>query len=184
MALVTGTLTILWNIASQAGAAYDYFLNSEISVVKYETIEISHSSLSQTFYFVRNNRFGLTATLETGETQEFTFAPMSVTPLGDGETLVQGYRIDLGDPGRILSDELSRVYAEDNFLEKPRLVFRAFRSDDTSEPIIGPDVLELTNVSFNREGATFEARAPELNALRTGESYAIDRFPGLKAFLK
>lgn len=184
MALVSNSLTLSVNIDSQLSGAYAYFLNSERRVVMFETLEISHPNFSQVYRIVRNSRYGITATLEDLTTVDFTFYPLAITPTGNNITLDQGYRIDLGDPGRTVSDEISNVYIADGQAEKPTLVYRAFRSDDLTQPLIGPETLEIGDISFNREGCTFEARAPRLNILRTGEIYDLIRFPTLKGFLK
>lgn len=161
----------------------EYFLNSNSNVVQLELLEISHSAFTQTYYVVRNAVNGVTVTLETAVEQEFTYYPLKITPLGSKDDLDQSLRIDLGDLGEVLPNELDAVSDALGFDEKPVVKYRAYRSDDLSEPLIGPWVLEVTSFNFNREGSSFEAKAPSLNINRTGELYKIARFPMLRGFV-
>lgn len=161
----------------------EYFLNSSSSVVQLELIEISHSAFTQSYFVVRNATNGVTVTLEDGSSQEFEYYPLKVTPLGSRDDLDQAIRITLGDLGEILPKEIDAVSNSVGFIEKPIVKYRAYRSDDLSEPLIGPWILEVTTFNFNREGSTFEAKAPSLNINRTGEAYKIARFPMLRGFI-
>ena len=73
--------------------------------------------------------------------------------------------------------------SQDGFSEKPRVVYRTYRSDDLTRPLFGPIVLEVDSFAFNREGSTFTAKAPSLNINKTGELYRLERFPMLRGFL-
>jgi hypothetical protein len=162
---------------------YDYFLNSNSSVVQYDLLEISHSNFTRVYYIVRNATQGITVTLEDSSEQEFEYYPLQVTPLSVNDDLDQALKITLGDLGEILPTELDEVSSNAGFTEKPLVKYRAYRSDDLSEPLVGPWVLEVGTFNFNREGATFEAKAPSLNVNRTGELYNLTRFPMLRGFL-
>jgi hypothetical protein len=50
-------------------------------------------------------------------------------------------------------------------------------------PIFGPLTLEVTNVSFNKQGAVFTAKPKSFNMAKTGEFYTVERFPMLAGFL-
>lgn len=165
-------------------AALSYFLDSDRSVVRLETIEFSHPDFTQTYYRVRNARDGVTVTLENATQQEFTYYPMQLTELGDQANLDTGIRVDFGDLGEVLPRELDATYAADSMGTKPKVVYRAYRSDDLSAPLIGPLRLEATTFSFKREGASFAASAPYVNNTKTGETYNLTRFPMLRGFLK
>jgi hypothetical protein len=160
-----------------------FFLNSKSSVVKLETLEISHSSFTQSYFVVRNKTDGLVATLETEVEQEFEYYPLKITSLGNRDDLDQSISIQFGDLGEILSTELDAVSLDMNFSEKPIIKYRAYRSDDLSEPIIGPIVLEASSFSFVKEGSSFDAKAPGLNDNRTGELYKLSRFPMLRGLI-
>jgi len=164
--------------------ALSYFLNSGRDVVALELIEISHSAFSQVYRRVRNARDGVVVTLETGVQAAFEWYPMAITELSDQADLDTGIRIDFGDLGEVLPLELDRSYSAGLMSEKPRIVYRVYRSDDLTAPMIGPVVLEAANFSFKREGASFEASAPYVNKNRTGETYNLTRFFTLRGFVK
>lgn len=66
---------------------------------------------------------------------------------------------------------------------RPKIVYRAFRSDDLSHPMFGPVELRVPSATFERAGVLFEARARELNSTGTGQLYDLDAFPMLRGFL-
>lgn len=160
-----------------------FFLNSKSSVVQFELLEISHPDFTKTYYLVRNNTEGLTVTLEDSTEKTFDYYPLKITPAGSREDLDFGVRIDLGDLGEVLPEELDAVASTNGYESKPTVKYRLYSSDDLTAPMLGPYTLEITAFSFTREGASFEAKAPSLNVNRTGELYRLDRFPMLKGFL-
>lgn len=161
----------------------EFFLNSRSSVIQLELLEISHSAFTQTYRVVRNAVNGVTVTLEDDSTQEFIYYPLRITSKGNRADLDQILQIDLGDLGEILPTELDAVDSADGFTEKPVVKYRTYRSDDLTTPLFGPLVLEVSAFSFNRQGSSFEAKAPSLNINKTGEVYKLDRFPMLRGFL-
>jgi hypothetical protein len=165
-------------------AALSYFLDSHRDVVELELFEISHPAFTQVYRRVRNHRDGVTVTLETAEVATFDWYPLEIAELADEADLDSGLRIAFGDLGTVLPKELDAVAAADSMSIKPTIVYRTYRSDDLSAPLVGPITLEATNFSFKKEGATFEAHAPYVNRTRTGESYNLSLFPTLRGFLK
>lgn len=161
----------------------EFFLNSAASVVKLETLEISHPNFTRVYRIVRNAVAGITARIETGEEVDFEYLPMRITSTGASDDLDNGVRVDLGDLGEILPVELDRVAASSGFSVKPVVKYREYRSDDLINVLNGPVVLEVRTFSFKREGSSFEAKAPSLNINKTGELYTFDRFPMLRGFL-
>jgi len=161
----------------------EFFLSSKSSIVQLELLEISHPDFTQTYYIVRNATNGVTVTLEDLSVQEFTYYPLKITNVGNREDLDFGLRIDLGDLGEVLPVEIDAISSASGFETKPTIKYRTYRSDDLTAPLLGPYTLEVDAFSFNREGSSFEARAPSLNINRTGELYKIDRFPMLRGFL-
>jgi len=97
--------------------------------------------------------------------------------------LDQSFTFTLGDLGELLPKELDAVASANGFSEKPRVVYRTYRSDDLTKPLFGPILLEVESFAFNREGASFTAKAPSLNINKTGEVYRLERFPMLRGFL-
>lgn len=162
---------------------YDYFLNSNSSVIHMDLLEISHSAFTQVYRVVRNMVSGVTVTLEDASEEFFQYYPLKVTPLSSNDDLDQAVKITLGDLGEILPKELDRVSNDLNFTEKPVVKYRVYRSDDLTQPLVGPMLLEVQTFNFNREGSIFEAKAPSLNVNTTGELYNLTRFPMLRGFL-
>lgn len=160
--------------------ASEFFLSSAPSVVRFDTIEISHPDFSQTYRLVRNSTpAGITA---DGDVYEY--CPMRVLPIASTDDLVQALSITLGDVGEIIATEIEAVWEANGMNTRPTLTYRAFRSDDLDAPIAGSErVLEIVNVTTTREGASFEAQAPELNQSRTGTLYTLEVFPMLRGFL-
>jgi len=161
----------------------DFFLNSKSTIVQFETIEISHPDFSKIYRVVRNKTDGLTATLETTAVVTFDYYPLQISKSSTEDDLDYAIEIEIGDLGEVLPTELDLVQAGNGFATKPTLLYRTYRSDDLSVPMFGPVSLEITEITFNKTGAKFEAKAPSLNINRTGEVYSIDRFPMLRGFL-
>lgn len=161
-----------------------YFLNSKSSVIQLELIELSHPAFSQTFRLARNAVKGVTVTLETGGSAFFEYYPMKIAPKSSRDDLDSGIGITFGDLGEVLPAELDRVMRYPKGLDiKPTVKYRIYRSDDLSAPIYGPLILAVDSLAFDRQGCTFEAKAPSINLTRTGEIYSLTRFPGLRGFL-
>lgn len=161
----------------------EYFLSSRANVVQLELLEISHPAFSQVYRVVRNAREGVTVTLEDSSVQTFQYYPLRITNLGTRDTLDAGFKIELGDLGEVLPAELDAVAAAGGFSTKPVVKYRTYRSDDLTQPLFGPLVLEIRSIAFNKTGATFEAKAPSININRTGEVYRLDRFVTLRGFV-
>jgi hypothetical protein len=161
----------------------EFFLNAGSNVAELELLEISHPSFTKTYYIVRNAIAGVTVTLEDSTSKAFEYYPLQITPVGSGDDLDQVLKIQLGDLGSVLPQELDAVRLAGSFGIKPILKYRTYRSDDLSAPLYGPIVLEISNLTFKKEGAAFEAHAPRLNSTATGELYTTTRFPMLRGFI-
>lgn len=165
----------------------EFFLSSASSVVQLELLEISHPAFP-TLRVVRNQRPGVSVTLETGETAWFDYYPLLIRSTGTRDNLEFGIKVDLGDLGRLIPDLIDRVVAADAARTRPVVLYRTYRSDELAVPplygrLVGPVKLQLPALTMKQEGAAFEAKAPSLNLNRTGETYNLDRFPMLRAFL-
>lgn len=161
----------------------DFFLKSKSSVIQFELLEISHPNFTRTYYIVRNATDGLTVKLETDEVVDFEYYPVKVEIGSSSDDLDQVIVISLGDLGEIVPKEMDAIASADGFGINPTLKYRTYRSDNLDEPMLGPVLLEVDNFSFNRDGVSFEAKAPSLNVNRTGELYKLDRFPMLRGYL-
>lgn len=161
----------------------EFFLKSKSSVVQLETLEISHPDFTKVYRIVRNAVEGVTVTLETSQIASFSYYPLQIENAGIRDDLDQAIKINLGDLGDVLPKELDEVSSKSGFGTKPIVIYRTYRSDDLSRPLFGPVTLEVSSFAFNREGSTFEAKAPSLNINKTGETYKLDRFKMLRGFL-
>ncbi len=157
----------------------EYFLNRRADVGRYECLSISHPSFSKTYHIVRNARLGITA-----EGVDYEYYPLEITSIGARPNLDSGFKINLGDLGEIVPLELDLVADDDDFITKPSVIWRMYRSDDLTQPLQGPITLEIKDFAFKREGCSFEAKAPSLNNNRTGELYSLARFPMLRGVMK
>lgn len=161
----------------------DFFLNSKSSIVQLECLEISHPSFSKTYYVVRNATLGVTVKHETGGMAEYEYYPLTIRSAGNSDDLDQGYQITMGDLGEIVPAELDNVETANNFLVKPTVIYRSYRSDDLNHVLMGPVVLEIKAFSLDHQGASFNAVAPQLNINTTGELYDLTRFDALRGTL-
>ncbi|RLC78862.1 MAG: hypothetical protein DRI61_09075 [Chloroflexi bacterium] len=161
----------------------EFFLNSSSAIIQYETLEITHPNFSQDYFIVRNNTEGLTATLEDSSSQAFEYYPLRIDPTDSVDNLDFGISVTLGDLGELINEEIAAVIAADGFETRPTVLYRTYRSDDLTAPLVGPLRLEMQGVTCNREGAVFTARAPSLNLTTTGELYTFERFPMLRGTL-
>lgn len=161
----------------------EFFLNSKSSVVQLELLEISHPNFSKIYRLVRNATNGINVRLEDNLFYDFVYCPLKISLANEKDDLDQIIKIQLGDLGEIIPNEMDLVYAADGFLNKPVLKYRTFRSDDLLNVLYGPIILEIKTFSFNKEGCLFEAKAPSLNINKTGEIYSLDRFPMLRGML-
>lgn len=162
----------------------EFFLNSRSSVVQLELVEVDHPDFSQPHRFVRNHADGVTVDLSPSELGVFfQFYPAKLSSVGAKDDLDAAVRVELGDLGEVIPSELDLVDEAGGWLIKPTVRYWVFRSDDLTQPIFGPLHLEVTTFNLNQDGASFEAGAPKLNIVRTGERYKLDRFPMLRGFL-
>lgn len=161
----------------------NFFLNSSSSVIQYECVEISHPNFSKVYRIVRNNSEGLEVTLETAEVVTFDYYPLKLTPAETSDNLDFSINVEFGDVGEVIPTEIERVVLYDGFATKPIFKYRSYRSDNLLLPMFGPLVLEIQEMTTNREGTVFEARAPKANLNATGLKYSIDKFPSLRFFV-
>ena len=158
----------------------EFFLNSKSTVVRFETIEISHPDFSQVFRLVRNNSEGITATLEDGMEVDFEYLPMQIREQSTSDDLDFSIEINVGDLGELLPAEIDLVHEAGTNHIRPTVIYRSYRSDDLSSPMEGPIRLEIITLNSDKEGTTFTAAAPVVNLSRTGEIYSASRFTGLR----
>jgi hypothetical protein len=158
----------------------EFFLSTSPSIVQLDCLEIQHADFSQTYRLVRNAASGVSVTHEGPDgPYDYTYCPMTVTPIGTSTDLSQSLAVTLGDVGEILRAEIANITAANGMNTRPTLTFRVYRSDALTGPIFGPVVLEMSKITCSADGASFQAVAPELNASRNGETYTVEKFPML-----
>ena len=146
-----------------------------------QTVEISHSAMTQVFFLWREPYIGQIATVEHGLV---TVQPvnMQIALAGSESNLDQSYSIsiDTTDIEDILREQLDRVPVVS--AEKIKVVYREYLSDDLADPL-ATAVLQVESISYIKGTATLSAVSPRLNITRTGELYAPRDVPMLRGFL-
>lgn len=157
---------------------YERLLNSQPENETYfETIFISHSKLSKTFYFVFDS-VDLTAKLSTGETVTFLPANITATNAQNNNDLDQQASFSIGDPDNELDDELDRIPLGDT--EDIIVGYGVYVSTALDAPA---EFISYTVRSVPQKLGTFtmQCGAPDLNRDETGEVFSFDRFPTLRS---
>jgi hypothetical protein len=160
----------------------DFYLNSKSNIMEYETLQIEHSSFSQVYYLVRNNRLGVVLGIN-GLNQYFQFCPFRLERQSVEASMTQRIKVTLGDLGEIVSSEISNVMSAEGFLVRPKVTVRCYRSDAPMTPIYGPYQLEAINITMTREGSSFDIVPPDVANRRTGLVYNLKEYPGLRGFV-
>ncbi len=159
----------------------EFFLAGRSDVIQYEMIEIIHNEFSQTWRLTRNGPDGLSA-----GGYVWTYCPMLLEPSSNKFDLDFGISVTLGDLGTIIPDEISALRAvafNYGMLERPRMTYQTFASNELASPMVGPFELEIEDFALTRQGASFVARPLTVNRNKTGMLYSPDTFPSLKGFI-
>ena len=159
---------------------FEFFLNSSPTNVRLDTLSISHPNISREYNLVANKTDGLTATLETGASQDFEYAPFGLEDSRLSSNLDYGLQIRWGDLGEILPDEIENIKAAGGMGIAPQVIYRSFASNDLSSPMEGPLLLEMRDPTSDSRGTSFLAAPRNANDAGTGEIYSLTRFPMLR----
>jgi len=151
-----------------------------VGIYTIDTLEISHSLFTQTYYLTREPA-GITAFDENGLEIDFTGANFEPVLNSTKNDLDENFQFTLPDINNYLDDELSRIPLNND--EKIACIYRGYNSDDLSAPSYGPIRLEVLSVSQQKGIFTISAGAPQLNWSQTGIIYDYDTFPMLRALL-
>ena len=103
-----------------------------------ETIEISHSLFSKTYYFTREPS-GITATLESLQVVEFAGVNIDIQLNATKSDLDQNFSFTMPDLDNALDDELDRIPLDNS--EKIVINYRVYLNTDLTGPAQGPVVL-------------------------------------------
>lgn len=157
-----------------------FFLNAKGGLIQLECIEISHSSFEKPFRYVRNDTSGITVTHEDGLDYTYEYQVLEIQRSNVTNDIDQVMNITFADA----DDTFTKAMQNITTTERPSFKYRSYRDDDLTAPMVIIQTLEIT--SMNKDGSgyiTFEAKAPELNSVKTGEIYTLDRYPLLRGTL-
>lgn len=156
--------------------AYVNLLNSQPENEQlYETLIISHSLFSQTYYLVFDS-VPFTANLISGE--EVTFLPANIksSNASNNNDLDQIASFTIEDLENVLDNELDRIPLGND--ESPIASYSIYTSE-SSNP--ADHVEYIVNSVPQKAGVfTLSCGAPSLNSDQTGEVFDYDRFPPLR----
>lgn len=145
-----------------------------------QTLEISHSAMSRSFYLWRELYTG--TTYANGVAMAMEPCNVEIKLAGSEGHLDQVFaiRISTVDDADTLRNELDRIPVAT--LEKIKVIYREYLSDDLTEPQ-ATAVLQAESISYSIGAANISAVSPRLNATRTGELYSLKDVPTLRGFL-
>jgi hypothetical protein len=171
---MTDNFTAAWEEAEAAAPP---------NVTIYGTLEVQHPVFDQPARVVANVPNDVDLTLEAGAAfnggETVTFTAVEVTAerpeFSEGKTPECSLTID--NVGRLLVPQLNDAVAVRADLT---VIYREYRSDDTSEPCYGPVEFKLRQVSMQDTRLTGIARVDDLaNRKFPSRVYTIREFPGL-----
>lgn len=153
-----------------------FYLNCPGSVADINCIEIVHPTFQ--FNFQTYDEDGFVVRHEDSQSVFYNYQAMQI----DRPTLNSD--LDQIVKMTIFSDNDALIEAYKNIQDAQPVLFRQriYRSDNLNSPMIVIQTLHVAAMNADSDGyVTFEAKAPELNSVKTGESYSFERFPMLKA---
>ena len=158
-------------------ANLNFFLNVEGGFVLLDLIEISHPDLTTPMRFVRNDLFGVTVKHEDGLEYNYGYQVFEVKRSATNRTLDQEISITFAD----FDDALMKALKKTNRLIEPQFKYRQYRDDDLEDAVQILQTLEITDVNKDASGlVTFDAKAVQLNNVKTGEVYTVENCPLLR----
>jgi hypothetical protein len=145
-----------------------------------QVIEISHPSMSRTFWLWREPYAG-TVTID-GVPRAVEAANIEIGLAGAAGHLDQRFDIRLGlvDSMDVFRAEIDRIPV--NTKLKATLVYREYLSDDLVNAQATAR-LQVEAVSWMKGAANITAVSPRLNMTRTGQLYSPKEIPMLRGFL-
>lgn len=147
----------------------------------YETIEITHTGLTQDYFFVRDSEDLLVTDPAVGG-GVFTAANIeNANSLSNNTDLDQTASFTISDVNNILNDELDNIDIGNT--EIPLLKYRVYHSDTLSTPAEGPIEYEIESISQKKGVFTIKTSVPKLNERGTGIAYNLTDFPLLRGTL-
>lgn len=157
-----------------------FFASAPQNVHPIQTLEISHSAMTQTYHLWREPYAGTTTV--AGVVKTMQPANIEIKLAGSPGHLDQKFDIRLGlvDSMDEFREQLDHIPV--STLEKIKIIYREFLSDDLTAPQ-ATATLQAESVSYVKGAASISAVSPRLNITRTGELYAPKEIPMLRGFL-
>jgi len=145
-----------------------------------QTIEISHSAMTNVWHLWREPYVGTTVVDGVARTMEP--CNIEIKLAGSAGHLDQKFDIRLGlvDAMDLFREQVDLIPIDTT--EKATLIYREFLSDDLTQPQATAR-LQVENVTWAKGAASISAVSPRLNITRTGESYNPREIPMLRGFL-
>lgn len=153
-----------------------FYLNCSGEVADINCIEIEHPAFK--FNLQSYDEDGFYATHEDGREVIYRYLPMQIDRPTINSDLDQIVKMTIFSPDDSLIDAYKNIEDAQPVLFRQRI----YRSDNLGSPMITIQTLHITAMNIDSDGfVTFEAKAPELNSVKTGDAYNFERFPMLKA---
>jgi hypothetical protein len=124
----------------------------------------------------------MVAVLEDGDNGLFHYCPAALKFSNRDETLNRELVVDILDLGDVIRRQFKFIEQKNKISVRPKLIYRAYRSDDLDSPMVGPVEYEVQGVSFNLAGATLSASSRTLNNSKTGIIYNTAILPSMRKF--
>lgn len=157
-----------------------FYLNVSGAISEIDCIEISHPTWTKPFLYTSFDEDGISLKHEDGTTHFYEYQDMQIEGSGVTNDLDQVLKITIND----YDDTLIKAYENIQDREPVSVRRRTYRDDDLSEPMRVIQTLDAVSMSKNAKGqVTFDAQAVELNSVKTGDTYSLERFPMLRGTL-
>ena len=157
-----------------------FFASSPQTKHEIETLQISHSAMTKTYYLWPEPYPG-SITTETGV---YAVEPLNfnIKLAGSSGNLDQKFTIGIDTTS--VNDEFREQMdlIPMDTLEKIQLIYRRYLSDDLTSAQ-STAILQVESISYKIGAAMLSAVSPRLNIGKTGETYSPKENPGLRGFL-
>lgn len=153
-----------------------FFLTNTASVAKIDAIELYHPDFGY-LRFQYYDEEGLDLKHEDASVKHYYFESFDIARGNITSDLDQSFSITFSDYKDFLRGNIDSIQDMQPIL----FSWRQYRSDDLNSPMFIQRDLHIVRVNYDSSGlVTFEASAEQLNNVKTGDSYTLDRFPTLR----
>ncbi|MBR7715539.1 DUF1833 family protein [Acinetobacter nosocomialis] len=146
-----------------------------------ECVEISHPNWPRVLRYIVNGSEPMDLTHEDGQSYTYSYAPLNITRGNEEENLDQKIAAAIGDLGSEIPDLVDLIF-KDEIRVSPTLNYRSYIIGKYDKPCFIVKDLEITVITRDWKGTSFEAQAPGLNDSGNGEIYSASTDPSLEGF--